>query len=210
MSDSWLNLSRTPDRFLLRPNWKTSPKSIFDDNRELIQFTGTVLDIYNLGDKIGRTITYGYTNVNREDEYYLVNFFCNHQGKLRRFWLPEWKNAFVLYENISAGDTTITIENCFFSLVDQGYERIFIELKNGDILSRSVSAVIASGYLEYIHLNNTIDRDISIDDIRYFGRLLLVRFDDDILNLSFRSDSVTKCSCTFKELPHEYGVEVES
>ena len=154
-------------------------------------------------------MAYGYTNVDREDYYYITDFFINHQGKLQRFWLPVWKNAFELVSDISSGDNIITIRNVYFNLIERGYERIFIELKNGDFITRSIMTVVDDGDEENMFLNTSINRDISINDIKFSGRLMLVRFDDDDLDIDHRSDAVTEIQLNFKELPHEYG-EIES
>ena len=210
MADNWLNLSRTTDRFLSKPNWIREPKAGFDDNREIMQYAGTVIDIYNLGDSISKRYVYGYTNMSMSSIYYIVNFFCEHRGKHSRFWLPVRKNNFVLVSAISQGDRIITIENCYFNLIDQGYGRIFIELKNGDYISRSVSAVVPGTTTEDILLNDGMDRNIGLDDILFFGSLILTRFDSDSLDMDFHSDQVNSCELGFVELVHEYGLEVES
>ena len=145
--------------------------------------------------------------MNRETEQELVNFFCQHRGKHRRFWLPIWKNSFTLATPINNGDRVIEIDQCYFHLVDRGYERIFIELTNGAFISRSISVVIDNGTTEDLRLDTPMDRDITQDSIRYFGRILLVRFDTDELDLSFMSDDKTECVLKFKELTKEYGEE---
>jgi len=207
--DSIANLSRTSDLFRLKPNWMDTPKVDFEFYREVIQFVQTSIDIYNLGEGVPSMMSYGYLNVDREDYYYIVDFFVNHQGKLQRFWLPVWKNAFELTADISSGDSIITIRNVYFNLIERGYERIFIELKNGDFITRSIMTVVSDGDDENIFLNTAIGRDISTSDIKYFGRLMLVRFDADELPIDYRSDKVTEIELGFIELPHEYE-EVES
>lgn len=209
MPDSIANLTRTTDLFSLKPNWAETPKIDFEFYREVIQFVQTSINIYDLGEDTPSMMVYGYTNVNREDYYYITDFFINHQGKLQRFWLPVWKNAFELVSDISSGDNIITIRNVYFNLIERGYERIFIELKNGDFITRSIMTVVDDGDEENMFLNTSINRDISINDIKFSGRLMLVRFDDDDLDIDHRSDAVTEIQLNFKELPHEYG-EIES
>lgn len=208
--NSWLNLSRTRDRFLMRPNWIRSPEKNFDFYRELYEFAGTVLDIYGLGDNYSVQISYGFDWLNKEDENKIIEFFCNHRGKHHRFWLPVWENPFTLQSNINENDTVISIRNVGFNLVDRGYEHIFFWMKDGAWLSRSCIAIVGNGNTEDILLHDAIDRDISSDDYWFFGKLKLVRFNDDSLKLKHKNDSVSSCQLDFIELPFEYGLEVES
>lgn len=210
MADDWQDFVITSTVLTRKPNWVEEPVSSFEDNRELISYPGTDMDIYNLNDLLSHTITYKYSNLTKDDEYYFVNFFLTQQGKLKRFWLPWWKNSFALAESISSGDTVITIEHCRYHTIDQGYERIFILLKSGYFISRKVLGVVQSGNNENILLQTEMDRNIEQNDIVFFGRLLLVRFDIDELEFDFLNNKVSELSIPFKELPHEYEVEEES
>jgi len=208
--DSWGGLSRTTDRFTKKPNWIQASAVDFDYNRELIEFSGTQLDIYRLSQDAPFSLSYKFTNLSREDEYYIANFFCEHRGKHKRFWIPLWKNMFTLINDIANGDGIITIPNVGFHLIDRGYERIFIELKNGYQISRKVTAVLADGLNENLILDTNMDRVITQDDIKYFSRLLLVRFNDDGLQTKYKADSKSEIELTFYELTNEYELEVES
>jgi len=210
ITDSWGGLSRTTDRFLMKPNWLNAQANNFDFNREITEFVNTVSEIYRLGQDAAFNLTYRFTNLTRADEHYITSFFTNHRGKHKRFWIPLWKNMYTLSSSISTGDGIISIRNVGFHLVDRGYERIFIELKNGYQISRKVTAVLQNGLTEDLILDGTIDRDITQDDIKYFSRLLLVRFTDDSLELKYSTDSTSSIELSFLELTNEYELESES
>lgn len=208
MADDWQDFVTTSTVLTKKPNWIEEPVSSFEDNRELISYPGTDMDIYNLNDLLSHTITYNYTNLTKDDEYYFVNFFLTQQGKLKRFWLPWWKNSFTLYESIKTNDTIINIEYCRYDKVDKGYERFFILLKNGDYISREIIAVVEHIGYESMIIHTAMDRNIEQNDIVFFGRLLLVRFDIDELEFDFLNNKVSELSIPFKELQiNEYQEE---
>jgi len=210
MANDWQDLTRTTTVFTRKPNWVENPISTFDTNSEFINYPGTQMDIYNLSNSIGYEITYRYSNLTKDDEYYIINFFINRQGMLKRFWLPWWKNSFRLAQNVSIDDSVITIQHCRYNKIDQGYERIFILLKTGDYISRKVVAVVENYNYESIILQTPMNKNINQDDILFFGRLLLVRFADDELNLDFSNNKISDLSIKYKELPNEYELEEES
>lgn len=207
MSDSWQGLTRTTYKWLLQPDWNTTPSMSTNFNRTLTKYDFTGVDLYELSANYPLSIQYGYTNLTKEDEYKIINLFNTRKGRLKRFWLPMWKNEFKLVSAVTAGDNILTVNNTFWRKIDQGYERIFIQLKNGDYISRKISAVIQDGANENIILETTINRDIALSDVKYFSRLLLVRLDDDNLNMNYQSHLVSDCTLNFFELVDEYAEE---
>jgi len=210
MSNDWQDLSRTTDVLTVKPNWVQSLKGTFSNNVEVTQFPGTATDIYNVSDNIGNRLEYKFTNMDKADEYELITFFCEHQGRLKRFWLPYWKNQFVLLDNLSTGDTTIDVTNVNFNLIDRGYERLFFYLVDGSFISRQILFAIDNGTYETLYLQTALTQDIAMADVLFFGRLFLVRFDDDTMPHNFIADDTSEYGISFIELPNEYSVEVES
>jgi len=207
--DSLQGLADNNKILLREPNWIQLPKGDFDLSREVNQYTGTTLNIYKLIDETISELTYLYTNLDKESEYYFTKFFNDRKGKHKKFWVPYWKNPFKLQSDISSGDKILTINNCYYNRIDFGYERIFFKLKNNTIITRQVTAVLQRGLNEDIILTTAIDRDIKISDIKFFSRLLLVRFNNDSMKLKFYSDDKSDATFTFRELPFEH-TEVES
>lgn len=179
----------------------------YSDNRELYQYLGTRLQIYSLGSLINHTLKYQFTNVSKQDEYMLTSFFIGCQGKLKRFWLPYYKNSFVLAVPFLGGDVVETV-NTGFNEVDRGAERIFIKLKNGTFYTREVTAVVDHGTTELIVLKTTLPA-ITQNEIHFFGRLFLVRFNEDECMFDFKSNTTSSCTLTFQEVYQE-SLEVAS
>jgi hypothetical protein len=60
------------------------------------------------------------------------------------------------------------------------------------------------GTYEDIILDKPMTRDITQDEILFFGRLLLARFDNDELVFNFMNNAASECVLTFLELTNEY------
>lgn len=193
--------------FLIVPTWSDPLIIGYNDNRELYEYPGTRTQLYSLGSLINHNIKYSYTNISKEDEFTITNFYVDTQGKLKRFWIPYYKNNFIPVNNIIGG--LIEIENAGFYEIDRGSERIFIKLKDGTIFTRKVTAIIDNGVTEIIILNTPILTPINIADIQYLGRLFLVRFNEDSCELDFKSSAASSCVLSFQEVYHE-SLEVTS
>lgn len=202
MSNSLLDLGTDPV-FTAVPNWQTSPSAGFDTGREVIQYNQAFASIRSLALNNFRTIQYSYFNRTKAEEYYLLNFFYTQRGRLKRFWLPVNYQEFSISSAITSGDNHFHITDNNFSLVLKGYERLYIVLKNGDQISRKI--VSATGTTQ-ININGTFDRNIALADIRFAGLILLVRFDQDEIELKHTTDNLSECSIAFKELPNEYDL----
>lgn len=209
MADDWKDLTLTTEKFTYPPNWSTLPQRDFLYNRELTNYPGTTTHTYNLWSGIADIIDYHYTNLTKEQEYDITAFFCRMRGRYGRFWLPVWKNQFILSSPIQRFDDTITIENAYLSDVITQYEyRIFIKLHNGDILSRLVTDVApGAGDTEIITVQSFFDRSIQQSDIHYFGKLCMVRFDQDDLNFSFFCANSSEVKIRFRDPLREYSLE---
>jgi hypothetical protein len=204
MPDDWKDLVVTTEKFLTKPDWSEAPSGDFDYMREMLEYPGTVTEITSINNKVPRKLKYKFANLSKVDEYSITDFFINHRGRHLNFWVPVWKNQFTLYTNIVNGDSIISVLPCGFYRIDQGYELIFFQLKNGDYISRLVTAVINMGTYEDIILDKPMTRDITQDEILFFGRLLLARFDNDELVFNFMNNAASECTLTFLELTNEY------
>lgn len=196
--------------FTVKPDWYFGVKRDFMYNKEVFDYPGGIRNIHNVTDRVAHKFGAKWTNVNKSDEYYILNFFVARQGMLELFWLPQWKNTFILQSDISIFDDTIIVTDGFNADTFQGYERIFIEKNNGDIITRHITNVIDNGDgTETLHLETLMTQNITINDVSYIGRLLLTRFDQDELVMEHITSHASQCdiTATFIEAPQEYTAE---
>jgi hypothetical protein len=209
MADDYKDLTRTTRKFILKPDWAKEFEFNFSLAREVQQFVNTDKELYSLSSALGYRIKYGFTNLLKSDEKYILDFFAACQGKLVRFWLPVWENTFKLYQSASMYDEFLLINNVRVSDSFYAHERIFIEFTNGDIITRHIlSATGDEGdAYETLTLETPLDRDIAQSDISFFGRYILCRFDIDELKIEAVTSAASACEIDFMELVHEYTAE---
>ena len=192
----------------------TKPNRLYDVNRDfehhvqIYQYNEGVMRIHDISDHVTHKYKGIWTNINKSEEWDILQFFTGRKGRLRNFWLPLWQNEFKLYQDISIWDDTIVIHDCFATDTFQGYERIFFELSNGDIITRHVTAVTDNGDdTETLTIETMMTRAIATTDIVYFGRLILTRFDQDELLFDHYTPGVSDVdlSASFLEVTEEYA-----
>lgn len=213
MSHSYEDITRTSRKFTLKPDWVQPPEGDFRFNRDMLRFPGTISEMYNLGSAISRSIKYKFTNLSKADELYILEFFRDCQGRLVRFWLPVWENAMRLYTSIATFDEYLYVYNVRFYSQYYEHERIFIETTTGDVITRHVvgSTGDPADPYEVLQVETPMDRNLTQDDIAFFGRYLLVRFDIDELEVRMITDEVSELVIPFVEVVHEYvPEEIES
>jgi hypothetical protein len=203
-TDSILDLEScgTSTIFNIRPEWSREPNMEIQFGRELIQYDAAMTQFRFLTSELGWKVTAEYFNIDKAVEYSLLDFFHQRKGKLSRFWLPAWAQYFTLAQDISPLATTFFLaEDNSFQYVYRGYERFFMLLKNGHIITRKITASLGNG--EY-SVASAFDRAITPADISLFGKLLLVRFDQDEIAMQHDTTDLSTCTLTFQELAKEY------
>jgi hypothetical protein len=136
----------------------------------------------------------------------MMGHFCTAQGRCNRFWVKHPRRHFELKTNASNGSSQLIMYPNNFHLQYQGYERLYIEMDDGDILAREITAATYNSALNQLELsiNTAIDRDVTTTNHVIIGRYLLVRFDSDSMRLEAVTDQVCELSLSFTELVREY------
>ena len=158
-------------------------------NEELLLFSSYVPGV----------LKYKATSVNKGEEYDLIDFFCSRKGKLESFWVFGQRVSFSLVADALSGSDELEISPNSFDF--QGYERIYIFLNDGSLIVRK----IISASENVLTLDTPLDRDVTLENISIIGRLHLVRFNGDILNLSYSSSEVSSTTLEFIEVVGEYA-----
>jgi hypothetical protein len=206
MGDSRLGLGSTSDIFTLKPDWSNLPGRTFLFGRDIIQRGNGLIAIRNLTSELPYIVEYRFFNIDKQTEFDLLDFFCSRYGRLEKFWLPIFYSDFKLYSNILNGSSEFHIYPNEFQNIQRGYERFFIRLNNGDLITRRIDHFetdhLVDGYLVMIS-TESIDRNIAVTDIDVFGKLILCRFNQDTVELNHISTALSELILTFKELPSE-------
>jgi hypothetical protein len=192
--------------FPLLPNWVTTPGSEIALARTILEYRGSAQRLIPFTEDVPISFDAKFTTYNKQDEYSLIDFYNERRGKNERFWAYHPKVAFELKQDIGSGATALVCIQNYAESQYQGYERIYIVMNDGDILTRHVTNVSYNDIADEltVEIETALDRDVDEDGYTRIGRLLLSRFDEDELNLNHQSDLVTETDLRFYELVQEY------
>lgn len=174
-----------------------------------VSFSSTLISGYRFGIKGKRKINASFDFKNRTELNDFLNFWKDRKGSFKRFWVPCWQSEFEVVDTVYASDSYIKIANCNLKNRDDGHLRIFIITKNEDLIIRKITQIdVIDATTERIVLDTVVPIGFSPNDVAIFGRVLLVRFADNNLEVSFSfadGDNVyATTNVSFIELPHEY------
>lgn len=197
----------TVELFPLLPNWVINPSTNFVIGRYYQTYPGSSMTIEQLTEDVPQVLELGFLLEDKADEYTIIDFFNEHKGRLGRFWLKDPKQSFILKEDANTGSSVLVCEPNRAEDVMRGDERIWIEMGNGDILTRELTSVDYSEVDDAttLSLDTSVDRDLLITpNYLTIAKLLLVRLDYDTLQIKCHSNVVGETSFKFRELPKEY------
>lgn len=204
MADSLLDIG-TEQIFPFSPNWIKDPKQSIVMTRFLKSYPGTATEIEELNKEAPIKQEFSFTVYNKADELALLSFIHDHKGRIIRFWIKYQAQSFKLSQPITINAPNFYVEHNDFNLSYVGYERIFFEMNNGDIITRHITAVTEAGDELLLDVNSTFDRDIGLTDYVTLSRIVLARFDDDDFTFNIETDVVSEINMRFYELVKEYS-----
>jgi len=206
MADSLLDLGTT-SMFPLEPNWVSNPKTNIGMARRVLGYRGTAETLFAVSDDVPVTFEAKFTIFNKTDENTILDFFLARKGRNQRFWIKHPRRHFTLKDNASNGAATLVCNTNDADRQWQGYERIYILMNDGDVLTRKVNSVTYSEANDEVTLtlNNVIDRDITTTNHAIIGRLLLCRFDSDEFAVRWYTTVTSDFNLRFYELVGEYS-----
>jgi hypothetical protein len=202
MADSLEDLGGK-DIFPLEPNWATRPRLDLEFSRTLIKYPGSVSQLKPLTDDAPERWEFGFTP-DKSDEYDLIDFFVGKYGRHGGFWMKIPSREFTLYQDSLSGSTEIRAELNNAERQYQGYERIWIDMHNGEILTRNVDDATNEGSYIALSIATQLDRDLLLTNHYKICRLIYCRFDEDAMILDYSQDQYPQIRLLVRELVKEY------
>jgi hypothetical protein len=214
MADSILDIETGASIWTRSPEWSGEVEWSFPLSQIIIGFPGTVQNIFSDAVRVPLSYEFKYINSTKAQEYELIEFFNTMEGRLRRFYAPTWTRLLTLAADATSGGYYIRVNNVFITgLINSStypqYIRILME--NGDwIVRRIESASIISNTIEQIRLVSPLDRNLStLSPPVLIDLFLNCRFDIDILEINYITDSVSTVTVRITELVNEYSPLME-
>lgn len=203
MADSMTEIGTTPF-FPLEPNWVRIPAVTQQMSRKLHQWPGSVDEIDAVTPDVPIRMEMGFTVFDKSEEYDLVDFFVNRYAMVEKFWLAWPRQQFTLNRDHNVGEAVLDCYRNYAERQYQLYERIEILMNNGDRIVRKVVGMDNDPTETQITIDTSLDRDVDQDGYLRFSRLMLCRFDVNILELAAVTDRVAEINLPFLELVTEY------
>lgn len=206
MADQLTGLGTITDILRNRFDWSNIPQGMFELQREIVNFPGTVDSIVLFSEERPHRYEIEYFFDSKADEYAFINFFYGRQGDIKKFWVPAQIAYFTLDVNIANGATSIIVKKCGYAKFYKGYERIYIRTKAGDLLTFALTNVVDGPLAgqETLSIGTAINRAVAISEVEIISFLLLARFDNSEIDMDYETDLISSVKTAIVELVKEY------
>lgn len=202
----------SPIFFPLMPNWAQTPIINLTLPRDMVSYPGTSQIMNVTTDYTPIEFTLNFMIDNKADEYELLEWIHAVKGKAKRFWIEHPVHLFDLKAEVASGASSLGVIPNEFTKIGMDDERIFIAMKNGDLIVRTVTdSAYDSGTDEIVlTIDVATDRIIGVDDYWLIGRFLLCRLKEDNVRQIIQTTNVTTYAIGFTELPYENDEQGDS
>jgi len=195
------------DLFAPKYNWKSELSAQYEMSRAIHSYAGTVEELINYSDHRPTRLELEFLFQNKAEEYDFLTFWMDKRGQWKKFWLPSPSTGFFLDTPTVIGVPSVIVRGNRFAEFYKGFERIFIQLDNGDRLSFQINSIAQDQPLpgkDTLNLGAALDRIVDQADIALFSLLLCGRFEKDVAELAYITMAISECKISFLELPKEY------
>lgn len=205
MADYLNNLSTYPV-LKIKPDWESAIEGEFELAQKVNQYPGTIDEIVTYSDERPFNCDLPFKFLSKAEEYAFIDFFMQRKGRWGRFWMPAPHDFFEMAEDGEEGETVVIVKDRNFRDAHRGFERLLIELRNGDLLSFKITSVLPGplGGQETLNLAVALDRDIPTEEVLKCSFIYLGRFDLDKIELEHTTSLVSSVNQKFVELIKEY------
>lgn len=186
-------------------NWRQAPTWDFEFSRYDLSFVGTKHLIQLISTNLPYSFAFLVTVKNLSKQYAVIEKFYELQGRHKRFWFLNPQNLFTLATASGEGTASLIVKYTGFEF--GGYERIYLLMKDGDLLTHAITGVThdEENGVTTIALGTTLDRTISPGSYIFFSLLHLCRLDIDVLELDYKSMNVAEANVRAVEVIEEYS-----
>jgi len=182
-------------------NWRQSPKTGFETALQVQEFTGTSNEVIVYDNQLPEKFDFLVTLKTKAEKLAFVRDYISKKGRVECFWFVDLSSRFTLEINITAVDTNIVVKDNQFAA--QGFERLYIEKKDGTKFTRKInSSVAASGQIT-LAVTSALGEQVNIEDVKIITLLHFSRFDNDELRLRNINQCHRETAATILALPKE-------
>lgn len=191
----------------LEPDWKDIPK------------LGTERDLDEIDNKVGVPKTYdrpgfGFATAQftfvlngRDDHFAFYRLMQAMRGKCQPCYVPTWTEDFVLAAAPVAGQSTMLVQRCGFTLSGgprTSRDTIMLELVDGSRIYRTITNCAISGTNEVLVLNQPWSEAIPVSNVLRICFIRLMRLNHDTIEIEHLTDldGTATVDLTFRFAPN--------
>ena len=191
--------------FNKRPNWIDNVGVNFSRSSEYLQKLGAQIR-YTRDPESEYVLEASYLSSDIDECAELVGFFNDMMGRWGQFWIPTWQRDIVITSDISASDTTLTIEDIEYSSYWANNNIIgkylFLLLPDDTEIYRQITGYPSS---TQITVDSAIGYDVDILEVDHIlGSFLLpARFEIDEIELSYYRPTIATTKARMQSIHTE-------
>jgi len=191
--------------FPLELNWATQPTTTQNLVRRNYRYPGTAELLESTTNHAPVAVTGTCSAFSPKQIHTLTSFFCGRKGRFERFWFMSPRSGFTLKYIAKKGASALVCSGNRASWVFHQYDRIYILMADGALITRQLSSCTNDPVTSEITLlfDPPLDREVNLLNHIRIGRLALMRFDHDELSISFDTTLAGNANVKFTELTGE-------
>ena len=190
-----------PDKYI---NWVKPVKGNYEFSRSIDQFPGTVQEIVLNSEERPAKFEAQLTFFDNTELTEILEFFNARQGRLGAFWFKSQVQSFTIAGDITQDDSNIRVVDNKFTKTFRGHERIYIELKDGSLLTYNLASVQDSAGEIILQTETAVNQAVSVQNVKTLSFLFLMRLEADNMQAEHVTDSKGNINITMTEVVKEY------
>lgn len=144
----------------------------------------------------------------RDDHARLRSFLYALAGRAGQVWVPSWQADVHLIANVGASDTTLSVAwmgNTLFGQQAVNRRDLRLELFDGTVFYRRVTASISAGSAETLTMDSALGQDVAMTDIRQISWMTLSSLSSDTVTIQHLTDAdgLARCELHFEALKND-------
>ena len=195
--------------FPFEHDWVSDPSTQLPmgDTKTILGFPGTAEELQTLLAFTPFDMSIQVTIETKLEEKTLFDFFDDHKGRWKKFWIKSPSSNFQQYVTSGAGAIIVDIISNNFIDYWTGNERIYMDHGNGNSAIKKIVNVVEFLAPDFNRLtldSLLVDEWVYNDPAIRRGLCRLVRFDQDNLPMVYKTDMTSTVTLKIKELNYEY------
>lgn len=181
-----------------RPNWREDITHSFDrvvywtDNETGIPF------VMDAGNQETQDWSLPWLLKGKQQKFTFLQMLYAMAGQTQPFYAPNWTEDFTIVKDINPADGYIAVEQTGYSyyaaLIQEIRRWLYIEKRDGTIITSRIVSTRAENGIEYLYLDQTIGA-IAKEDIRVICFMPYCRLGSDSVEITHHADLTGPAEC---------------